>query len=69
MSNGPGKYNAALSAAREQFNLGNAVLIVFDGPAGPGFEVQALPEIVRAMPAMLRYMADEIERDKSWCQA
>jgi len=60
--NGPGKYDALCTAAREQARAVGCVLIVFGGEHGHGFAVQAPGIVAGKLPEMLRIMADNIER-------
>lgn len=60
---GPGKYDDALTVAREMCGSDAAILIVQRGNKGPGFSVQADAGLIRAIPAMLRIVAHEIEED------
>ena len=58
---GAGRYDALCSEAREKAHALGAMLIIFSGVHGDGFSAQLAPELTRAIPAILRYMADEIE--------
>lgn len=60
---GPGKYDEALTFARQQCGSSAAMLIVVKGESGPGFSCQADLESLVKLPSMLRFMADEIEAD------
>lgn len=60
---GPGKYDDILTEAREKAGSTAAVLMCFNGFAGPGFSVQADLESLRILPQALRAMADDIEQD------
>jgi len=60
---GPGKYNDLLTAARTQAGSDAAILIVFGGNKGSGFSVQAPLDIQLGLPGILRYLADEVERE------
>jgi len=60
---GPGKYDAECTAAREAAGAVGCALMVFFGRHGTGFSVAAPQEVLECMPQMLRFMADEIERD------
>jgi hypothetical protein len=66
MALGPGRYDAIATLAREQIGDGAGVaLIVFHpDPTKCGFAVQ-LPhrELLLFLPAMMRELADELERD------
>lgn len=63
MTQGPGKYDAACTEARLRTQAAGVVLIVFNGAAGSGFSVQAVPDLLIDLPAILRAMADGIEAD------
>jgi hypothetical protein len=60
---GPGKYDEALTVARQLCGATGAVLIVFGGENGPGYSCQATLEMMETMPNMLRLMANGIEAD------
>jgi len=59
---GPGKYDGAATAAREDTQALGVILIVFQGKDGHGFSAQLPPEILLTVPAILRNVADQIER-------
>lgn len=63
MAQGPGKYDAIATVARETANARGIVLIVLQGDRGSGFSVQASEEMTRQLPKMLRVIADQIEAD------
>lgn len=64
MSEGPGKYDAACTAARLATSAEMAILIVLNGHLGSGFSVQAQGEAkVQLLPSLLREVAAQIERD------
>ena len=63
-TNGPGKYDAIATAAREVTNADAIVLIIANGIYGNGFSVQAMnPEFVEKLPDMLEAMAKQIRED------
>jgi hypothetical protein len=64
MSLGPGKYDHLCTQAREGAKAAGALLIVFGGERGDGFSMQATAETTMALPAILRMVADDIERDQ-----
>jgi hypothetical protein len=64
MAIGPGKYDAACTAAGEATLADTVVLIVVNGIAGSGFSMQTVrPDAAKALPALLRHIADQIEAD------
>lgn len=64
MAKGPGKYDDLTTYVREQADATVAIVIVGGGTHGDGFSIQALdPSCLVSVPAILRMMADEIERD------
>jgi hypothetical protein len=63
MTAGPGKYDVAASNARLETLATGVVLMVINGVHGHGFSVQVRLEDLPGLPALLRTMADEIERD------
>ncbi|HVX56958.1 MAG TPA: hypothetical protein VHA37_04450 [Candidatus Saccharimonadales bacterium] len=60
---GPGKYDEAATRARQECKAAGVVLIVCDGHSGNGFSAQLSPELSYRLPAVLRQVADQIERD------
>jgi hypothetical protein len=64
MALGPGKYDHVCTLAREQAKAEGALLIVFGGEYGDGFSMQAPMTTSKALPAILRMVADDIERDQ-----
>ena len=60
---GPGKYDDETTAVMKATHAAGVILIVIGGDKGQGFSVQATPEVTRALPAMLRLIADQIETD------
>jgi hypothetical protein len=60
---GPGKYDDALTVARQLCGSTGAALIVFEGDKGPGFACQTDLLMLRRLPHVLRHLADEIETD------
>jgi hypothetical protein len=61
---GPGKYDGALTKAREELRCIGAVLIVFGGEKGDGFSVQVPEFLLHKLPGLLRFMAGEIEKQR-----
>jgi hypothetical protein len=73
MALGPGKYDGALTEAREKLRCRGAALLVFGGEQGDGldrkascgkgdgFSCQCSIEDLLKLPGMLRFMANEIE--------
>lgn len=63
-TNGPGKYDDACTDAREATSAVACILIVLEGNKGNGFSVQTSePDLLPALPALLRQVANEIERN------
>jgi hypothetical protein len=61
---GPGKYDELCTQAREAALAGCALLIILDGEHGHGFSAQfSDPSYVGRLPAILREVANQIERD------
>jgi len=60
---GPGKYDDVTTMVRALTEAQAVVLMVIDGNQGNGFSVQAYDDIVIDLPALLRTMADEIEKE------
>jgi hypothetical protein len=65
MALGPGKFDDLATLVREQASALGVIVVVIDAPAGSGFSIQATPEVTARLPELLRYLADEIERDLS----
>jgi hypothetical protein len=65
MSVGPGKYDDLATIVREQAAADGVIVIVINGAAGSGFSVQANPMVLAALPRLLRYMADALEKGET----
>ena len=63
MAQGPGKYDDLATYVRTESHAQAAIVIVIGGNKGDGFSVQAIGEVTRALPSLLRIMADQIDRD------
>jgi len=63
---GPGRYNEECTELRERLQASGIILAVVGGSKGNGFSLQfvAGPETA-AMPAILRRIAEQIEKDLS----
>lgn len=61
---GPGKYDDECTKVREATKSRGVLLAVFDGSKGHGFSVQADLETTLRLPEILRFIADQIERDR-----
>jgi len=67
---GPGKYDELCTEVRTRSGAAGAIVIIFGGERGDGFSVQTTtPELVVALPGMLRQLADLIEEDLPGCFA
>jgi hypothetical protein len=65
MAIGPGKYDDVCTVAREMADAQLVTVIVMGGNKGGGFSVQTTLygfQLLAMLPAMLRQVADEIER-------
>jgi len=60
---GPGKYDAACTAARLATKARGALLIVIDGEHGNGFSCQAEPAVLLTLPELLEDIARRIRAD------
>jgi hypothetical protein len=60
---GPGKYDGEAGRALESAGAIGVCLLVLGGAKGSGFSAQGTLEATRAMPAMLRIIANQIDRD------
>jgi hypothetical protein len=64
MAIGPGKYDEVCTVAREATNAKATILIIVGGKRGSGFSMQiADTTIMLDLPATLRGIAEELERD------
>lgn len=63
MALGPGKYDHVCTLVRSTAGAEGVAVIVINGHAGNGYSVQAPLDVLSALPALLRRMADEIERE------
>lgn len=59
---GPGKYDDVCTQAREAAKAEGAIVLIFNGQHGQGFSCQLPPELMPAVPDMLRFIAEEIEK-------
>lgn len=64
MALGPGKYDHICTQARERAKAVSALVILFGGEHGDGFSIQATADLMRALPSILRMLANDIERDQ-----
>ena len=62
--NGPGRYDREASAARASAEALGVLLIVFGGHDGNGFSAQLPLDLLLTVPAILRQLADRIERQQ-----
>jgi hypothetical protein len=63
MAIGKGKYDDLTTIVRERSGARGAIVIVIGGAHGNGFSMQAPPALTLQLPAILRTIADQIERD------
>src|SRR4051812_5551818 len=67
MTIGAGKYDGLCGLVRRKAKAVAAAVIILGGTKGSGFSVQALDGVdigvIEGLPALLRNMADQIERD------
>lgn len=61
--NNPGKYDDLCTLARTAAEADGVILIIMNGNKGGGFSVQAPPELLSLIPAMLIYTAEQIQAD------
>ena len=62
MALGPGKYDDECTSLRETLGAEGIILLVFKGPKGSGFSCQAPLDVTLRIPAVLRELAEEIEK-------
>lgn len=65
MAIGPGKYDDLATMIRARAAAQGVIVMVIGGALGSGFSVQASAEVTANLPALLRTIADDIERDIS----
>ncbi len=63
MAIGPGKYDDLATLVRERAKAQGVIVMVIGGALGSGFAVQGSAELTANLPALLREIADGIERD------
>jgi len=63
MAKGPGKYDDLATYVMEETDADVVLVVVLNGSRGSGFSVQALAGGTLLLPALLRMIADNIERD------
>lgn len=59
---GPGKYDKETTAVRESTQAAGVLVIVFGGKDGHGFSAQLPLELLLTVPAILRDVADQIDK-------
>jgi hypothetical protein len=62
MPEGKGKYDDLCTAARQTAEADAALLVIFDGNKGSGFSAQIPSELLFGIPAILRAIADDLEK-------
>lgn len=62
---GPGLYDDVCTAARQSVVARGCLLVIVDGTRGNGFSCQATPEVVAALPGILRSVAEQLEADSA----
>lgn len=60
MPMGPGKYDTLCTLVREQLQAEGVIVMVFNGPHGDGFSVQASADITLRLPEILEDVARQI---------
>ena len=63
MALGPGVYDEETTLLREKTEAKGVVLLIFNGKKGSGFSCQAPFELQLRLPAILREMAEKIEKN------
>lgn len=63
MAIGPGKYDAECTWVRQRLGARAVLLVVAGGIKGQGFSVQGTPNYLVNLPAVLREVAQIMERD------
>lgn len=58
---GAGKYDEECTKLRENTKAKGVIIMVVDGNKGEGFSVQATPDVMPSLPAILRKIADDME--------
>lgn len=60
--NGPGKYDDLATDVRLRAKAAGVLVIVFGGDKGHGFSAQLPPALLAGVPAILRDVAQQIDR-------
>ena len=60
---GPGKYDELCTEIMAKTGATGCVVIIVGGELGNGFSVQGPPALTMDLPRILRYMADQIQKD------
>ena len=60
---GPGKYEEQCARVLEETEAQGVLLLIFGGNQGNGAPCKATPEMMKAMPGLLRQIADGMEQD------
>jgi hypothetical protein len=59
---GPGKYDDETTLIREKLGAEGVILVVFKGKKGSGLSCQADLDVTLRLPAILREVAEKIEK-------
>jgi hypothetical protein len=60
--NGPGKYDDLATVVRRDARAAGVLVIVFGGTKGDGFSAQLPLDLLITVPAILRDVADQIDK-------
>ena len=63
MKNEPGIYDDICTRVREETEAAGVVLLVAYGKKGHGFSIQLPHDLFATLPAVLRGLANEVEKD------
>ncbi len=63
MALGPGKYDDLCTLVRQTTGAEGVVVIVINGKRGNGFSAQATPAVLLKLPAIIRDVVNQIERN------
>lgn len=61
-TNGPGKYDDLATYVRNKVHARGVVVLIFGGDQGEGFSAQLPADLLITLPAILRDVATQVER-------
>jgi hypothetical protein len=60
---GPGKYDDAATELMKRYHADGVIVAILASDGRAGFSVQGTANVISALPATLRQIADQVERE------